>query len=160
MGTHTLYVIRIIKSEASQQSPHSQSYGFSSGHIWMWKLDHKEVRAPEIDAFELGCWRRLLRVPWTARKSNQSVLKEINPEHSLEGLTLILKPQYSGHLMWSSNSCWERLRVRGEGDDRGWDGWMASLTQWTWVWANSRRQWKMGKPGRLQSMGSQRVGQD
>ena len=122
MGTHTLYVSRIIKSEASQQSPHSQSYGFSSGHIWLWKLDHKEVWAPEIDAFELGCWRRLLRVPWTARKSNQSVLKEINPEHSLEGLTLILKPQYSGHLMWSSNSL-EKTLMLGKTEGKRRRGW-------------------------------------
>ena len=75
------------------------------------KLDHKEVWASEIDAFELGCWRRLLSVPWTARKSNQSILKEINPEHSLEGLTLKLKLQYFGHLMWRANSLEKTLRL-------------------------------------------------
>ena len=96
-----------------------------------------------IDAFELWCWRRLLRVPWTARKSNQSILEEISPEYSLEGLMLKLKLQYFGHLMWAADSlerpwCWERLKAGGEGDNRGWDGWMASLTQWTWVWVNSR----------------------
>ena len=84
----------------------------------------------------MWCWRRLLRVPWTVRRSNQSTLKEIIPEYSLEGLMLKLKLQYFGHLMWRIDSfgktrCWERLRAGGEGDDRGWDGWMASPTQWT-----------------------------
>ena len=78
----------------------------------------------------------LMRVPWTARKSNQSILKEINPERSLEGLMLKLKLQHLGYLMQRANSlerpwCWERLKAEGEGDDRGWDGWMASMTQWT-----------------------------
>jgi len=76
----------------------SLSYSFSNSHVWMWELDHK-VERERIDAFELWCGRRLLRVPWTARRSNQSILKEINPEYSLEGLTLKLKLQYSGHLM-------------------------------------------------------------
>ena len=110
-----------------------------------------------IDAFKLSRWR-LLRVPWTIRRSNQSVLQEISPEYSLKGL--MLKLQYFGYLMqkvthWKTSWCWERLRAGGEGDDRGQDGWMASLTQWTWVWANSRRWWRTGKPGVLQSMGSQ-----
>ena len=116
-----------------------------------------------IDAFELWCWRRLLTVPWTARRSNQSVLKKINPEYSSEGL--MLKPQYFGHSCkepthWKRLWYWERLKAGGEGDYRGWDGWMASLTQLTWVWANSRRLWKTGKPRMLQSMGSQRVRHD
>ena len=91
-----------------------------------------------VDAFELWCWRRLLRVPWTARRSNQSILKEISPEYSLEGLMLKLKLQYFGHLThWKRPWCWERLKVGWEGDNRGWDGWMASPTQWTWVWVSS-----------------------
>ena len=82
----------------------SQSCGFSSSHGWMWELDHKESWAPKaecwrIDAFELWCWRRLLRVPWTARKSDQSILKEVSPENSLEGLMVKLKLQYFAHLM-------------------------------------------------------------
>ena len=92
-----------------------------------------------------------LRVPRTAR-SNQSILKEINPKHALEGLMLKLKLQYFGHLMlthWKRLWCWERLRAGGEGGDKGWDGWMASLVQWIWVWGNSRRQWRTGKPGVL-----------
>ena len=101
-----------------------------------WTL--KKAECWRIDAFELWCWRRLLRVPWTARRSNQSILKEISPEFSLEGLMLKLKPQNFGYLMWRTILlirpwCWGRLKVGGEGDDRGWDGWMASLTQWTWV---------------------------
>ena len=224
-----------------------------------WTVKKAECR--RIDAFELWCWRRLLRVPWTARRSNQSILKEISPGISLEGMMLKVKLQYFGHLMWrvdslektlmlgglggrrrrgcqrmrwldgitdsmdlslselpslwwtgrpgmlrfmgsqrvghdwatelnwterksnqnihwkdwcwSSNTlatwceepthwkrpwCWERLREKGEGDDRGWDGWMASPTQRTWVWTNSRRGWRSGKPRVLQFMGSQRVG--
>ena len=98
----------------------------------------KKAEHQRIDAFELWCWKRLLRVPWTARRSNQSFLKEISPGCSLEGLMLKLKLQYFGHLLWRADSfektwCWERLRAGGEGDDREWDGWMASPTQWTWV---------------------------
>ena len=94
----------------------------------------KKAEHWRTDAFELWCWRRLLRVPWTARRSNHSILKEISPEHSLEGLMLKLKLQYFGHLMWN----WERLKAGGEGDDRGWDGWMASPTRWTWVLSKVR----------------------
>ena len=117
-----------------------------------WTL--KKAEHWRIDAFELWCWRRLLRVPWTARTSNQSILKEISPECSLEGLTLKLKPQYFGHLMQRADSferpwCWERLKAGGEGDNRGWDGWMASPTQWTWVWVNSGRWWWTRRPGLL-----------
>ena len=106
--------------------------------------------------------RSLLRVPCTARRSNQSILKEISPEYSLEGLRLKLKLQCFGHLMthWKSPWCWERLRAGGEGGDRGWDGWMASPTQWTWLWVNSGSWWWTGRPGVLQSMGLQRVGHD
>ena len=94
-------------------------YGCKS---WIIKTAEHQI----IDAFKLCCWRTFLRVPWTARRSNQSVLKEINPEYSLQGLMLRLKLQYFGHQMWRANSlerpwCWERLKA-GEGDDRGWDG--------------------------------------
>ena len=118
----------------------------------------KKAEHQRIDAFELWCWRRLLRVPWTARRSNQSILKEISPGCSLEELMLKLKLQYFVHLThWKRPWCWEILRAGGEGDDRGWHGWMASLTQWTWVWANSGRWWRTRKPGVLQCMWSQRV---
>ena len=104
----------------------------------------KKAERQRSDAFELWCWRRL-RVPWTARKSNQWILKEIGSDYSLERLRLTLKLQSFGHLMWRTDSpthwkrpwCWERLKAGGEGNDTGWDGWMASPTRWTWVWASS-----------------------
>ena len=94
----------------------------------------KKAERRRIDAFEVWCWRRLLSVPWAARRSNWSVLKEISPEYSLEGLMLKLKLQYFGHLMPRANSLEKTLMLKilkagGEGDDRGWDGWMASLTR-------------------------------
>ena len=112
-------------------SPFSQSYE-------SWTL--KKAERQWTDALELWCWRRLLRVPWTTRRSNQSILKEINPEYSLEGLMVKLKCQCFGQLMWRADSlektqCWERLKAEGKGDDRVWDDWMASPTQCTWVWA-------------------------
>ena len=117
------------------------------------------------DAFKLWCWRRLLRVPWTARRSNQSILKEISPECSLEGLMLKLKLQYFGHLIQRADSLEKTLmpgKIKGmrRSQDRGWDGWMASLTQWTRVWVNSGSWWWTGRPAVLRSMESQRLGHD
>ena len=108
-----------------------------------------------------ACWESL----GTTRSSNQSILKEISPEYSLEVLMLKLKFQYFGHLIWRADSLKKtlmlgKIEVGREGGNRGWDGWMASLTQWTLVWANSGRWWSTGKPGVLQSMGSQRVWHD
>ena len=122
----------------------------------------KKAEHQKIGAFKLWCWRRLLRVLWTARRSNQSILKEINPEYPLDGLMLKLKLQSFDHLMWRADLLerpwwWERLKVGGEGDDRGWDGWMASPTQWTWVWASSGSWWRTGKPGALWSTMSQEL---
>ena len=129
----------------------------------MWELDCEESWAPK-NAFELWGWRRLLRVPWTARRSNQSILKEISPECSLEEIMLKLKLQYFGHLMRRADSFDKTLMLGktggGEGDDRGWDGWMASPTRWTWVWVDSGSWWWTGRPGVLRFMGSQRVGHD
>ena len=125
---------------------------------------HWHESAMGIDAFKLWCWR-LLRVPWTARRSNQSILKEVNPEYSLEGLMQKLKLQYFGHLMQRANSLEKTLmlgRIEGR-RRRGWQRirWLeASPTQWTWVWANSRRWGRKGKPGVQQSMKSQRVRHD
>ena len=144
----------------ANKAPSSQSYGFPSSHVRMWALDYK-AEHQSIEAFKLWCWRRLLRVPWTARRSNQSILKE-----SVQNI-------HWKNWCWSWNSnnlaiwckeltylkrpwCWKRLKA-GEGDDRGWDGWMASLTQWTWVQASSGKWLSSGQPGVLQSMGSQRV---
>ena len=125
----------------------------------------KKAECQGIDAFELWCWRGLLRVPWTARRWNQSILKEISPEYSLEGLKLKLKLQYFGHLMWRTDSLEKTLvlgktEAGGERDNRGWDDWIVSLIQWIWVWASSGSWWCTGEPGVLQSMGSQRVGHD
>ena len=113
------------------------------------------------DTFKLWFWRRLLTVPWTA-VSDQSILKEISPRCSLEGLMLKLKLQYFGHLMWKTDSLEKTLMLGkiegwGKGDDSGWDGWTASQTQWTWVWASSGSWWWTGKPEILQSMGSQNL---
>ena len=128
-----------------------------------WTIKKAEHR--RISAFELWCWRRLLRVPWTARRCNQSILKEISPQISLEGMMLNLKLQ----ILWPPDAkSWliektlmlGRLGVGGEGDNRGWDGSMASATQWTWVWVNSGRWWWTGRPGVLRFMGSQRVRHD
>ena len=98
-----------------------------------WIINKAECQ--RINAFELWCWRRLLRVQWTVKRSNQSILKQINPEYLLEGLILKLKPQYFGHLMQRAVSLEKTLMLgkmkAGEGDDRVQDGWMASLTQWT-----------------------------
>ena len=123
----------------------------------------KKAECWRIDAFELWCWRRLLRVPWTARRSNQSILKEISPGCSLEGLMLKLKFQHFGHLMRRVDSlvktlCWEGLGAGWEGDDGVWDGWMASPTWWTWVWVNFGSWWWTGRPDVLQFIWSQRVG--
>ena len=130
-----------------------------SSHGWMLELNHEESWAPTNWCF-WKVWRRLLRVAWTERRSNQSILNEI-----------LLNIHWKDWCWnWSSNSlatwcqertywkrpwCWEKLKVGGEGDNREWDGWMASPTQWTWVWAGPRRWWWTGKPGMLQAMRSQ-----
>ena len=105
---------------SATKGPSSQSYVFSSSQIWIWELDYKESWALKNWCFWTVCWRRLLRVPWTARRSNQSILKEISPEYSLEELILKLKLQYFGYLIWGMTHwkrpwCWERLRAGGEG---------------------------------------------
>ena len=125
----------------------------------MWELDCEESW---IDVFELWCWRRLLRVPWTARRSNQSILKQISPWCSLEGLMPKLKLRYFGHIMQSwligkdpdAGRDW-RQEEKGMAEDE-----MASPTQWARVWVNSGSWWWTGRPGVLQFMGLQRVRHD
>ena len=118
-----------------------------------------------IDAFELWCWWRLLRVPWTSRRSIQSILKEISPGCSLEGMMQKLKLQYFGHLMQSVNSLEKTLMLGGTGVRRRRGRqrmrWLnASLTQWTWVWLNSGSWWWTGRPGVLRFLGSQGIRHD
>ena len=125
----------------------------------------KKTECQRIDAFELCCWRRLLRVPWTARRSDQSIVMEISPEYSLEELMLKLKLQYFGYRMQRTDSLEKTLmlgknegrRRRGQKRMRWLDG---TPTCWTWVWASSGSWWWTGKPGVLQFMGLQRVGHD
>ena len=124
----------------------------------------KKAECWKIDACKLWCWRRCLRVHWTARRSIQSILKEISPAYWKDcrwsWSSNISTSWWKELTTWKRPWCWERLKAGGEGDDRGWDGWMASLTQRLWVWANSRRLWRTGKPGVLQSMVLQRVSHD
>ena len=142
------------------QGPSSQGYGFSCGHVWMWELDCEEGWAPKNWCFELWCWRRLLRAPWTARRSHQSILKEISPGISLEGMMPKLKLQYFGHLMRRVDSLEKTLMLEGirgrrrRGRQRmSWldgitDSMDVSLSElWSWWWT--------GRPGVLWFMGSQ-----
>ena len=135
-------------SEDSTKIPRMNHWG----RCWdFWQVS--ATKCGRTDTFEVWCWRRHLRVPWT---------KQINLEYSSKGLMLKLSSStlatwWEKMTHWKRPWCWERVKTGGEGSDRQWDGWMASLTQWTWVWANSRREWKTGKHGMLQAMGSQTV---
>ena len=126
-----------------------------------WTVKKAECR--RIDAFELWCWRRLLRVPWTARRSNQSFWRRsalgfLWREWCWSWNSSTFATSCEELTRWKRLWCWEGLRAGGEGDNRGWDGWMALQTRWTWVWVNSGRWWWTGRPGVLRFMGSQRVG--
>ena len=126
----------------------------------MWELDYKESWAPKNWCFWTVVLEKTLESPWTARRFNQWILKEIGLEYSLEGLMLKLKLQYFGYWWeelthWKRPWWWERLKTGGEGDDRGWDGWMASPAQRAWVWVNSGSWRWTGRSGVLQSMDSQ-----
>ena len=129
----------------ANKCPYSQGYGFSSSHVWMWELDYKESLAPKNWCFWTVVLEKTLESPLDC--------KEIQPVHpkgnqswiligriDTEAETPILRPSDAIVLThWKRPRCWERVKEGGKGDDRGWDGWMASLTQWIWVWANSRR---------------------
>ena len=143
----------------------SQGYGFPSSHVWMWELDYKESWAPKNWCFWTVVLGKTLETPFDC--------KEIQPVHPTGNHwnvhwkewcwtwnTNALAARCKELTHWKRPWCWERLKAGGEGDDRGWDGWMASLTQWTWVWVNCRSWWWTGRPGVLQSIGSQRVGRD
>ena len=128
-------------------------YGYKS-----WTV--KKAECWRIDAFELWCWRRLLRVPWTARRSNQSILGVHWKDWCWGWNSNTLATWCEELTHWKRPWFWEGLGAGGEGDNRGWDGWMALLTWCTWVWVNSMSWWWTGRPGVLQSMGWQRVGHD
>ena len=187
------------KLNFANKDPSSQSYGFSSSHMWMWDLDYKEDWAPKNwcllsncgvgeDSFFFFfifffCSEFCHTLKWNSHEFtcvpldgplDSIEIKPVNPKGNQPWIfigrtdakaSIGLKLQYFGHLMRRTDSfekilMLERLRAEGEGDNRGWDGWMASPTQWTWVWANYRRWWWTGRPGVLQSMGSQRAGHD
>ena len=142
----------------------SQSYGFSSSHVWMWELDHKEGWMSKNWCFWTSVLKKTLQSPLDCKE-----IKSVHPKGNqswifigrtdAEAETPILWP-LSELTHWKRPWCWERLKAEGEGDDRGWGGWMASPTQWTWVWVNSGSWWWTGKPHALHSMGSQIVGHD
>ena len=147
--------------DITNKGPSSQTYGFSSSHVWMWELGYKETWAQNW-CFLTVILEKTLESPLDNKEIQTVHPKGNHPEYSLEGLMLKLKLQYLGHLMTHLKSpwCWEILRAGGEGDDRGWNGWMTSLTQWAWVSVNSGSWRWAGRPGVLQSMGLQRVGHD
>ena len=138
-----------------------QRYGFSSCQVWMWELDYKESQMPKNWCLELWCWRRLLRVLWTIRWSNQWILKDMSwifiGMTDAEAEAPILWPRVvKDWLIGKDPDAGKDWKQEEERDNRGWDGWMASPTQWTWVWASSGHWWWTGKPSMLQSMGSKR----
>ena len=145
----------------------SQGYGFSSGHVWMWELDYKESWALKNWCFWTVMLEKTLESPLDC--------KEIQPVHPKDDQSWVFVHWKDWCWSWNSNTlatsceelthwkrpwCWERLRAGGEGDDGGWDGWMASPTQWTWVWVDSESWWWSGRPGVLRFMGSQRARHD
>ena len=140
----------------------SQGYGFSSSHVWMWELDHKEGWVPKNWCFGAVVLEKTLESPLDSKeiqpvnpKGNQSWIFIGRTDAEPDSNTLATWCKELTH--WKRPWCWERLKAGGEGDDRGWNGWMASLTWWTWVWVSSGSWWRTGKPGVLQSMGSRRV---
>ena len=150
----------------ANKGPSSQSYGFSSSQVWMWELGYKESWVLNNCCFWTVVLEKTLESPLDCKRCNQSILKKISPEYSLEGLMLKLKLQYFGHLMWRTDSLEKTLmlgkiegrRRRGRQRMRWLDG--IVQTQWTWVWVNSKSWWQTGRPGMLQSMGLKRVGHD
>ena len=157
-----------IKTQRHQfvnKGAYNQSYGFSGSHVWMWELDHEEGWALKSWCFLVVVLEKTLESPLDCKEIQPVNIQEISPEYSLEGLlwnwsSSTLATWCKEPIQWKRPWCWERLKAGGEGDDRGWDGWMASLTQWTWVWEKSRREWRTEETGVLHSTVSQRVGHD
>ena len=156
----------ILKSRdiTFRQRSISQGYGFSSCLVWRWELDYKESWAQNNWCFWTVVLEKTLETPLDCKETQPVHSKGDQPGCSLEGLMLKLKLQYFGHLTWRVDSLEKTLMLGGVGGRRrrrlGWDGWMASLTRWTWVWVNSRSWWWTGRLGVLQFMGSQRVRED
>ena len=151
-----LFLLKSQDTKGANKGLHSQSYGFSNSHVWVWELIIKKAECWRTNAFKLQCWGRLLKVPWTAR-SNQSILKEINPKYSLEELMLKVKVQYFGHLI-----------LIGKDPDPGkdWRPEEKQVTEDEMVGWHHRKDMRLSKireiakPGVLQSLGSQRVRHD
>ena len=144
------------------KDPSSQSYSFCSSHVWMWELDHKEIWVLKNWCFWTVVLEKTLESPLDCKeikpvslKRNQSWIFIEMTDAKAETL-IPWPPDTKNRLIWKNTWCWERLKAGGKGDDRGWDGCMASLNQWTWVWASSKSWWWTGKPGVLQSMGLQK----
>ena len=142
------------------KSPSSLSYGFSCSHAWMWELDHKEGWAPKNWCFWTVVLEKTLESP-----SDSKEIKPVNPKGNQQFLWIFIgktdteaEAPVLWPLDWKRPWCWERLKAKGEESDTGWDGCMAWMTLWTWVWTNSGRYWRTEKPGMLQSMRSQRIG--
>ena len=153
----------ILKSRHyfANKGPSSQGYGFSSSHVWMWELNCNESWAPKTWCFWTMILEEILESPLDC--------KEIQPVYPKRDQSWVFIGSWNSNTLatWCEELthlkrpwCWERLKAGEEGEDRGWDGWMASSTQWTWVCVNSKSWWWTGRPGMLQSMGSQRVGHD
>ena len=153
-------------SDITDEGPFSQSYGFFNSHVWMWELDHKESWVTKKWCFWTVVLEKTLESPLDSKelqpvnpKGNQSWIFIARSDAEAEtSNTLATWCEELTH--WERLWCWERLEAGAKGDDRGWDGWMASLTQWTWIWVNSGSWWWTGRPGVLWFMGSQRVGHD
>ena len=143
----------------ADKGPSSQSYGFSNSHVWMWELDHKESRVSKNWCFQTVGLEKTLESSLHCKE-----IKPVNPNGN-QSWRFIRRTDAEAaklwHLTWRANSLektlmLETLNMGREGDDRGWDSWMASLTRWTWIWTSSRGWWRTVKPSILQSMGSQR----
>ena len=150
----------------ANKGPSSQDYGFSNSHVWMWELDYKKKLSPE-EFMLLNCgvgedfWESLgLQGEPTNPSLRSSVLGAHWKDWHWSWNSRSLATSFKELTHWKRPWCWERLRAIGEGNDRGWDDWRASLTRWTWVWVNSGSWWWTGRPGVLRFMGSQRVGHD